>query len=319
MSKVPFILDTDPGIDDAMAIMLLGSDENLDIKAITVVAGNVGLEHTSNNARNLAKICGIHTRISLGADKPMIVPQEKAEHVHGINGLKGIELEQSDQEFDEMRAWDVIYEEAVKAQGKLHLCAIGPLTNIALAILKYPDLPGLVDKMTIMGGAQTWGNHSEYGEFNIWGDPHAADIVFKSGMKIAMIDLDIINLHTELSDDDLRDFMAIPTSVSSFSDQLYTVYIDNESHKDENGMGYHGVCDCVAAAYVIDPTIFEGKDYFVQVETQGKSTFGQTIVDWNGKWGKEPNTIVFSKSDKKRYKELLMKMTNYYAEKLNKA
>lgn len=317
MSKVPFILDTDPGIDDAMAIMLLGSCEDLDIRAITVVAGNVGLEHTSNNAKNLAKICQIDTRIALGADKPMIVPQEKAESVHGINGLKGIVLEESDQAFDEKMAWDVIYEEAVKAEGKLHLCAIGPLTNVALAILKYPDLPDLIDKMTVMAGAQTWGNHSEYGEFNVWGDPHAADIVFKSGMKIAMIDLDIINLHTTLTDDDLRDLKATPTVVSSFSDQLYDVYINNEHHKDENGMGIHGVCDCVAAAYVCDPTIFEGKEYFVRIETQGKETFGQTIVDWKGKWGKEPNTIVFSGSDKKRYKELLMKMTDYYAAKLN--
>ncbi|MGL5972692.1 MAG: nucleoside hydrolase [Oscillospiraceae bacterium] len=311
MSRIPFVLDTDPGIDDAMALMLLASSDKLDIKAVTAVAGNVGIEHTATNALNLVELFKLdNTIVAKGAVKPMIVSQEKAENVHGINGLRGIQLKESKREFSKDEAWDVIYKQAVEAKGKLHLCAIGPLTNIAIALQKYPDLVSLIDKMTIMGGAATWGNHSEYGEFNIWGDPHAADIVFKSGLEIAMIDLDII-AKCYLTDDELEELRLIGNNVSHFINDLFAVFREYESHKKDREMK-HCVCDCVAAAYVLKPEIFTSKKYYVAVETQSKDTAGQTIVDFHNTWGKKPNTIVFSDVDREEYKNLLKEMMHYY-------
>ena len=179
MKNIPIIIDTDPGVDDFIAIMLANSCDKLDIRALTAVAGNQTLEKTVKNSLNIAELLKMDTRIAKGAEKPLNIDLMVADHVHGDSGLGPVVLKDSLRELDKDYAWDVIYQEAIKAEGKLQIIAIGPLTNIAIALMKYADLYKHIDKIVIMGGSTGIGNVRPYSEFNIWADPFAADVVFK--------------------------------------------------------------------------------------------------------------------------------------------
>ena len=159
MIKIPVILDTDPGVDDFMAIMLANSSDRLDIKAVTVVAGNQTLKKTSKNALDIASFLKMKTRIAKGAEKPVNKEIEIADEVHGESGIGSVVLPDGNLEFDSDYAWDVMYQEAVKAEGKLQIIAVGPLTNVAVAILKYRDLKHYVDRIVLMGGSTDYGNN----------------------------------------------------------------------------------------------------------------------------------------------------------------
>lgn len=305
MSKIPVIIDTDPGIDDFLAIMLAKSSAKLDIRAITAVCGNQTLEKTSKNALDIANLLDINVAVAKGAQTPLDRELYTAGDVHGENGIGNIYLEASSKEFDNRYAWDLIYDEAKKENGNLEIIAIGPLTNIAIAVLKYPELVNMVKRLTIMGGSAGSGNRTEHAEFNIWADPLAADIVFKSGFNMAMVGLDVTR-KTLLSEENIEEIKAVKSEhidiIGSLLDEMFKRY---------KKLGNPGVVihDALAVAYVIDESCLELKNCQVSIESRDEIRIGKTIVDLEGK---DKNVAVAFEVDFNLFKDLFEKMPLYY-------
>lgn len=305
MSKIPVIIDTDPGIDDFLAIMLAKSSAKLDIRAITAVCGNQTLEKTSKNALDIANLLDINVAVAKGAQTPLDRELYTAGDVHGENGIGNIYLEASSKEFDNRYAWDLIYDEAKKENGNLEIIAIGPLTNIAIAVLKYPELVNMVKRLTIMGGSASSGNRTEHAEFNIWADPLAADIVFKSGFNMVMVGLDVTR-KTLLSEENIEEIKAVKSEhidiIGSLLDEMFKRY---------KKLGNPGVVihDALAVAYVIDESCLELKNCQVSIESRDEIRIGKTIVDLEGK---DNNVAVAFEVDFNLFKDLFEKMPLYY-------
>lgn len=309
MNRIPVVIDCDPGIDDAYAIMLANSCKKLDIKAITVVGGNVEISYTLNNALGLVEFLNINTRVSKGSSKPMINKLQTAAEVHGANGFGGIGLKAKRITPDSFSAWDVIYQEAVKANGNLTVVTIGPLTNIAIALLKYPDLKDVVKKIVMMGGSTDIGNHSAYSEFNIWVDPHAAEIVYDSQIPVTMVGLNATHQIT-MSIEDLNRITSVDSKVKEILLEL-NAFLSKRFIQSgvEPVFTLH---DALAVAKLIDDDVFTTEKYYVYCETRGKSTYGRTIVDWHNILKRPANTDVAIEVNTERFKEMLMDMVNFY-------
>ena len=307
MLKKPIILDCDPGVDDAFAIMLANSHEGFDIRAVTVVSGNVEIDHTSGNAIRICSMLNMDVRVGIGAARPLITEPRFAGHVHGDNGLGGIVLPEANIEFDSMKAWDIMYDEAVKCNGELEIIAVGPLTNVAIAILKYRGLKDLIRRITIMGGSVTAGNHSQYGEFNTWADPHAAEIVFQSGIPITMFGLNATT-QCALSFDDLRHLGEEDSAVSDLILGIYD-YVKSTRRGSGSRITLH---DAIAVGYLIDDSIAKTRSACVSCETEGKHTHGMTIVDFEVHEGKTPNTDVAVVAHPEVFKRMLEVMIGFY-------
>lgn len=309
MTKIPIVIDCDPGVDDAFCIMLANSCGKFDIKAITPVAGNVELKYTSKNALDLADFLGIETRVAIGAKQPIIMELKTASTVHGHNGLANYILPEAKSDFDNKKAWDAIYEEAIRAKGQLNIVAVGPLTNVAIAILKYRDLKDYIKRITIMGGSTALGNHSQYGEFNIWVDPHAADIVFKSQIPITLVGLNATH-QAALNEQEMWEIASTESRVSELVRAIYDYAFKGKTESQRRkGMILH---DAITIAHLIDENILETTKYYVTCETRGTNTFGRTVVDFNGVCNKEPNVDVAVKANKALFKDMVLKMMNYY-------
>jgi len=189
--RIPIWLDTDPGVDDAMAMALLFALKEYDVKGVSAVAGNVELEKTFRNARDLVAFFGRKdVPVYAGADRPLFRAPRTAYFVHGENGLGNVPLPASDAPVEQQPAWDALYEAAKAADGELTLVAVGPLTNVALALSKYGTLPKLLKRIVIMGGSASYGNATPAAEANIFCDAEAASTVFQCGVPIVMCGLD---------------------------------------------------------------------------------------------------------------------------------
>lgn len=192
MNKYPVWLDCDVGVDDAIAIMALHALEETDLLAISTVSGNVPLSSTFSNAHRMNGLMKTNYPVYKGADRPLIVQPQYAYTFHGKNGLGDVELPlPEDAKMLDTPAWDALYACAKQHPGELRLIAIGPLTNVAIALTKYPELKTLLHTILIMGGAAVGGNVTPAAEFNIYADPDAAQIVFKSGVPVVMCGLDV--------------------------------------------------------------------------------------------------------------------------------
>ncbi|MBQ6358351.1 MAG: nucleoside hydrolase, partial [Clostridia bacterium] len=191
-TRIPIWLDTDPGVDDAMAMALLFALPEYDVKGVSAVAGNVELSKTFQNARDLAAFFGRKdVPVFPGADRPLFREPRTAYFVHGENGLGDVTLPRSDAPVEKLPAWDALYEAAKAAEGELVLIAVGPLTNVALALSKHGSLGKLLKKIVIMGGSASYGNATPAAEANIFCDPEAASTVFQCGVPIVMCGLDM--------------------------------------------------------------------------------------------------------------------------------
>ena len=181
MEKIPVFFDCDTGTDDAAAILIAGKMSEIEIVGLGAVCGNVGLEHTYPNTCRVAKLAGIDAPVYKGAEEPMFRPLVKAEYVHAVDGLGGKADTISDipvPEAPKTRAWDAIYNEAVKHNGELVVVAVGPMTDLGIALAKYKELPNLIKKVYIMGGSASFGNITPAAEFNSYVDPEADKILF---------------------------------------------------------------------------------------------------------------------------------------------
>jgi len=271
------LIDTDPGVDDALAILLAFSSPELRVEGLTTVAGNVGLDRGSVNALKLLEFLGVEgVPVAAGADKPLLRGNRDASNIHGETGLGGATLPDPVGRLDERTAVDFILEKVDELGRELILVPIGPLTNIAAAILARPSIVHETS-LVIMGGAFNLtpyghGNVSPVAEFNVWHDPEAAKIVFDSGIPITAIGLDVTTDPSNcLSAAKFREIEATGTRRSSFVADLCSPLVERK--------GSVSLHDPLAVAAVIDPTLIGTEMVHVEVETRGEVTRGMTLVD----------------------------------------
>jgi purine nucleosidase len=283
MTPRDIIIDTDPGQDDAVAILLaLASPEDINVLGITAVAGNVPLELTAKNARIICELAGFpDVPVYAGCDRPIGRDLVTAEHVHGATGLDGPNLPDPKMALRDGHAVDFFIETLrTRPSGSVTLCPLGPLTNIATAFTKAPDIVERVQDIVLMGGAYfAVGNITPTAEFNIYVDPQAADIVFKSGVPITVLPLDVTHkvLVTAKRNDAFR---ALNTPVGIAVAQMTDFFerFDKEKYGSE-GAPLHDPC---VTAYLIKPDLFSGRHINVEIETTSELTMGMTVADW---WG----------------------------------
>jgi inosine-uridine nucleoside N-ribohydrolase len=272
------ILDTDPGVDDALAFLLAFASPEIRVEAVTTVDGNVDVEKGTRNARQLLEFLGRDdVPVARGAAHPMLRPMGNAESFHGKTGLMDAVLPEPKMRVDGRGAAQLIIEEANSLGKELTIVAIGPLTNVAAAILADPTIPDKVGGLVIMGGAfgltpYGSGNANAVAEFNIWHDPDAAKLVFDSGIPTACIGLDTTT-HPDyrMSRAMYGEVIAKKTKRSKLIEGLCGALVERF-----NGFSLH---DPMAMAYVADPTMFRTERYRVEVETVGTHTIGMTVID----------------------------------------
>jgi purine nucleosidase len=277
------IIDTDPGQDDAVAILLaLASPDEVDVLGITAVAGNVPLELTAKNARIVCELAGRpDVPVFAGCDKPLSRALVTAEHVHGKTGLDGPALPNPTMPLQEAHAVDFLIDTLRREQpGSITLCVLGPLTNIATALQRAPDIVDRIAQIVLMGGAYfEVGNITPTAEFNIYVDPTAADIVFRSGVDIVVMPLDVTHkaLVTSARNDAFR-------AIGNKSGLAVAEMTDFFERFDKEKYGSQGapLHDPCVTAYLIRPDLFTGRRVNVEIETTSELTMGMTVADW---WG----------------------------------
>lgn len=298
MDAEKIIIDTDPGQDDAVAILLaLGSPDEIDLLGITCVAGNVPLALTTRNARmvcELAKRPDI--KVFAGCDAPMGRALVTAEHVHGETGLDGPDLPEPTMPLQDQHGVDFIIETLrAEPEGSVTLCPLGPLTNIAQALQKAPEIAGRIKKIVLMGGAYfEVGNITPAAEFNIYVDPQAAGIVFKSGVPLVVMPLDVTHraLVTRARNKAFRD-LGTPVGVAVAQMTEFFERYDKEKYGSA-GAPLHDPC---VTAYLIQPSLFTGRHINVEIETASELTMGMTVADWWGVTERAPNALFMGDLD----------------------
>ena len=302
----PIIIDTDPGQDDAVAILLaLGSPE-LEVLGITTVAGNVPQPLVTVNTLKLCELVGrTDVPVFSGAHQPLVRELYTAECVHGPTGIDGTDLPNPVTAAQPKHAVDFIIDTCLAAGNDgVTLCPVGPLTNIASAIAREPMIIPKVREIVLMGGGFfEGGNTTPVAEFNIYVDPDAATLVFNSGIPITMFPLDVTHKALVLQED-LERLRSIDTPVGEAVAGMLGFY---ERHDiDKYGIAGAPLHDPCVIAYLIDPELFSGKKCRVDVETESELTVGQTVVDWWGVTGAEPNTMVMSDIDRPGFIDLVV-------------
>jgi len=300
------IIDTDPGQDDAAAIMLaLGSPDEIEVLGITTVAGNVPLVLTTRNARIVCDFSNrTDVRVFAGCDRPMKRPLVTAEHVHGATGLDGPELFDPQTPLQAQHGVDFIIETLRnEPAGTVTLCPLGALTNIATAFRKAPDIVARVQEIVLMGGAYfEVGNITPAAEFNIYVDPEAAEIVFKSGIRIVMIPLDLTHkvLTYKRRVDKIRAVGTRPAV--ALADMLAFFERFDVVKYGSDGGPLH---DPNVIAYLIRPDLYRGRECNVEIELNSELTLGMTVVDWWRVTKRKHNALVLKDVDDEGFFDLL--------------
>lgn len=274
---IPAILDCDPGLDDVMAILLAA--RTLDLIGITVVHGNAPLAATERNARQIVELAGLtHIPVVPGMDRPLLRAPHHALEIHGERGLGGHTLPEPTVAPHPQHAVDFIIEQSHRVPD-LHLVPVGPLTNIAAALLKDPTLPSRVAQICLMGGSTSFGNSTAAAEFNIYADPEAAHIVFTSGIPIKMVGLNVTRQVPATPDRRaaVRAAGGRTASVAAdlldfFSDQVRSIF----------GLPGGAMHDPLAVLVLTDPEVVRFQKMHVAVELRGEHTYGMTVCDVRG-------------------------------------
>ena len=295
MPPLKIIIDCDPGRDDAVALLLaMASPEELDIRGVACVAGNVPLELTAANARRIVELAGrSDIPVYAGCARPIMRPLVTAAHVHGADGLAGAKLPPPSMALSDGHAVDFIIAECLGAgPDGITLCPLGPLTNIALAIIKAPEILPNIAGIVLMGGATPGpGNVTPAAEFNIYVDPHAAHVVFDCGRPIVMHGLNVT--HKALATPErIATIRALETPVADAVAAILTDYgRAGEEGDGDSGGPLHDPC---VIAYLLRPQLFSGRRARVCIETQSESTLGRTVADWRDA---DPNALVIADID----------------------
>ncbi len=279
------LLDCDPGLDDALALILAHGDRSLQLAGVTTVGGNVALTSTTRNALQLREYLGFpEVPVAAGADAPLARPAENAAHVHGAGGLGSVDLPTALLPTSDLHAVDLIIETLREAPGTVHLVATGPLTNIALALEREPAIAEWAASFVIMGGSYTRGNATPAAEFNILADPEAAAIVFAASWQVVMVGLDL-TLQAIATPEIVERMRQLGPLGTELVVPLATFWVDPDDDQ-WLGQAVHDVC---AVAYVARPDLFESRPARVEIETRGEFTSGMTVVDFASS---APNALV---------------------------
>ena len=310
----PFVIDVDTGIDDALALLYASAHEEAQILGVSTVVGNVPLAAATRNTRAVLRLAGrADIPVWPGAPTALSISVRDASEIHGKTGLGHAVLPEPEEQAQAHHAVDAIIASARAHAGRLILCATGPLTNIALALMREPELPRLVKRFVIMGGAYAEpGNVTPAAEFNIWHDPEAARIVFRSfggvgAAPVIAIGLDV----TRKTIIDEGDLAAIASRIAGkphgsaltrFLEDASRFYFDRM--EKTYGKRIFTMHDPLAVAVALDPTLVETRQAAVDVETSGRLTTGATIADWRGQWGRLANAEVAVAVDAERFRRL---------------
>ncbi|WP_163272433.1 nucleoside hydrolase [Chelativorans alearense] len=291
------IIDTDPGQDDAVAILLALASPELDVLGITAVAGNVPLALTEKNARKVCELAGRpETKVYAGAIRPMVRELVTAEEVHGKTGLDGPDLPEPQMPLMEAHAVDFLVETLMEHEaGEITLCTLGPLTNVALALVREPKIAPRIKEIVMMGGGFfEGGNVTPTAEFNIYVDPHAADVVFRSGIPIVMMPLDVTHQALTMQKR-VAAIRNLGTRVGVATAEMLEFFerFDEEKYGSDGGP-LHDPC---VVAYLLEPSLFKGRTCNVSVETGSELTMGMTVIDWWGVTQRPKNALVMRHID----------------------
>lgn len=296
IKKRPIIIDTDPGIDDAIALAFTLFEKSLDVKLIATVSGNVGIDNVTNNALRLLSFFNKEVPVVKGATTPLLRRSKDAGDVHGTSGLAGFNYEYKNIDcLMDNNAVETMYNVLKESEEPVTILALGPLTNVALLLKAYPDSPKYIKEIILMGGAINRGNVGVYTEFNIGFDPEAAKIVFDSPIKTTMVGLEIGKQAVILSEDtnELKLY-------NKYGEAFYNMFMEYRSGWIHQGLE---IFDATAAAYLIKPELFETKEAYVTVEISGQYTAGATVVDFDGFISKEKNTTVCTKINATEFRQ----------------
>lgn len=299
-----FLIDTDTASDDAVALVMALKYPDVRVEAITVVAGNVPLEIGIQNALYTVERCGARVPVYAGIEKPMLRPLQTAQFCHGQDGFGDIGLPLTGRKPAEGHAVDVLLETARRFRGKLTLVTLGPLTNVATALLRDPELASNVERCVIMGGIGFgYGNIVPAAEYNIWVDPDAAKIVFESGLPIVMVGWDVSHHHARFSPEDERQLRAVSELSAFCVDIQEGLRAFGKSYLKQEGFD---LPDPIAMAVALDPSVATvTKRLRVDIETKSELTRGATVVDHLRVTGKEPNADVVLEASRERFLEIL--------------
>lgn len=301
--RIPLLIDTDPGVDDALALLMAFNDMRHDVVALTIAAGNVGLEHTVANALKLCDVCGVDVPVYAGADAPLLHPALDAAYVHGRDGFGDTGYAPSTRQVEAEHAALAILRLSHKHAGRLLLVALGPLTNIALALKLDPTLPQRIARCVVMGGAvSAHGNITPAAEFNIAFDPEAAHLVFAAFPRIELADWEAVIAHG-LPHPEVERWLAAESPRASF-------YAGISAHtrnwaRAGRGERWHAA-DALAMALALEPDgATEMLERPLAVELAGRHTRGTTVIDWNRQGDGADNASILMRYDQSHFERLL--------------
>lgn len=299
--SIPLLIDTDPGVDDALALLMAFNSPRHRLLGLCITAGNVGLDYTTANALKLCEVAGVTLPVYAGCDRPLVFAAEDASYVHGRDGFGDIGYELAHLQPETEHAALAILRESHAHAGKLLLVTLGPLTNLALALRLDPSLPSRIDRLVVMGGAVTGkGNTSIAAEFNIAFDPEAAAIVFESFPDIVLVDWEAVLRHG-FRHSTFEDWLAAGNPRADFYDR-----ISRKTRlwaEGKRGDHWHSADALAMMAALYPEYIIEKQRHFLYVETTGSQSRGATVVDWLGRSGRPAQAEIVLQVDQVRFEE----------------
>lgn len=307
--KIPVIIDTDPGLDDALALMVAFASEELDIRMITTVAGNQTVEKTTSNGAKVLELGEKEIPLYQGAKRPLLREPVYAGEIHGDSGIGSVILPSPNVEVRQ-NAYQAIYEEAVRLGKSLQIIALGPLTNIANTILGYPELKNHVEKIVLMGGGHAFGNTTPCAEFNIFADAEAAKVVFESEIPIVMVGLDATHQAYILEEEIDSLFVGNSKKEGILKQFMWDLVGVSKRFKFGNAHMH----DLLAVMATYEPSVIKGGNYRVDVEVKGQLTYGKTVVDVEGKSKRPINAFVALGTDREKFLKILKEKFASFAE-----
>ncbi|MFK4566822.1 ribonucleoside hydrolase RihC [Enterococcus sp. UD-01] len=281
--KRPVIIDTDPGIDDAVALSIALNHPALDVRLVTTVAGNVNVHKTTQNTLKLVSFFGKKVPVAKGCDKPLLIQLEDSADIHGESGMDGYDFPVSELKALDIHAVEAMKEVILSSPEPITLVPIAALTNIALLFSMYPETKQNIKEIVMMGGSLSRGNTNTSAEFNTYVDPHAAQIVFQAGLPIVMVGLDVTStaVLTKNETEKIKEFGKVGA-------MFYALFQHYRGGSLQTGLKMHDVC---AIAYLTDPQLFKTQPTFVEIALEGPAA-GATVADLKMKYHDTTNAEV---------------------------
>lgn len=292
--RIPIIIDTDPGIDDAVALAIAMNHRKLDVRLLTTVAGNVDVEKTTNNTLKLVEFFGKDIPVAKGSNKPLLIQLEDSSEIHGESGMDGFDFPDPRRQVEKVHAVEAMRQVILSSNQPVTIVPIAALTNIALLFSMYPEVKKNIKEIIMMGGSLSRGNTNSVAEFNTYVDPHAAQIVFQAGIPVTMVGLDVTStaVLTPKETNQIKTF-------GKTGDMFYSMFNHYRGGSLKTGLKMHDVC---AIAYLTDPELFETQETYLEMAMDGPAA-GATVADLKMKYHQLPNAKVCLKIDVDAFRE----------------